>query len=150
MVLEEGKEIIIVSGGVMGITFFLCRLFLFVVEPLLLGGCLLIFLVNGAFYLGLGNGFIGLILFIVYVGGTMVLFTYCLMLSPLQFFSNQKKYYRIVLILRGGFLGMTLSMGIFEFYFVLGVLLIIGILLFLVMLRVVELVDFSRGSLRVG
>ena len=119
-------------------------------EPILLGGCLLIFLVNGAFYLGLGNGFIGLILFIVYVGGTMVLFTYCLMLSPLQFFSNQKKYYRIIFVLRGGFLGSTLSMGIFEFYFVLGVLLIIGILLFLVMLRVVELVDFSRGSLRVG
>jgi len=120
------------------------------VEPILLGGCLLIFLVNGSFYLGLGNGFIGLILFIVYVGGTMVLFTYCLMLSPLQFFSNQKKYYRIIFIFRGGFLGTTLSMGIFEFYFILGVLLIIGILLFLVMLRVVELVDFSRGSLRVG
>jgi len=110
----------------------------------------LLFLLNGSIYLGLGNGFIGLILFIVYVGGTMVLFTYCLILSPLQFFSNPKKYYRIIFIVRSGSLWSALSMGIFEFYFVIGVLLIIGILLFLVMLRVVELVDFSQGALRVG
>jgi len=91
----------------------------------------------------------GLVLFIVYVGGTIVLFTYCLMLSPLQFFSKQKKYYRVVLVALGGIAFIVGSIGIYEFFAFMGVLLIIGILLFIVMLRVVELIDFSRGSLRV-
>ena len=78
-----------------------------------------------------------------------MLFTYCLMLSPLQFFSKQKKYYRLVLVALGGVAFMIGSIGIYEFFAFMGVLLIIGILLFIVMLRVVELIDFSRGSLRV-
>ena len=90
-----------------------------------------------------------MVLFIVYVGGTIVLFTYCRMLSPLQFFSKQKKYYRVVLVALGGIAFMIGSIGIYEFFAFMGVLLIIGILLFIVMLRVVELIDFSRGSLRV-
>ena len=90
-----------------------------------------------------------MVLFIVYVGGTIVLFTYCLMLSPLQFFSKQKKYYRVVLVVLRGIVLTVGSIGIYEFFAFLGVLLIIGILLFIVMLRVVELIDFSRGSLRV-
>jgi len=83
------------------------------------------------------------------VGGTIVLFTYCLMLSPLQFFSKQKKYYRVVLVALGRIAFIVGSIGIYEFFAFMGVLLIIGILLFIVMLRVVELIDFSRGSLRV-
>ena len=83
------------------------------------------------------------------MGGTIVLFTYCLMLSPLQFFSKQKKYYRVVLVVLSGIVLTVGSIGIYEFYAFLGVLLIIGILLFIVILRVVELIDFSRGSLRV-
>jgi len=127
----------------------LCRLFFFVGEPILLGGRLLLLLLNGSFYLSLGNGFVGLILFLVYVGGTIVLFTYCLMLSPLQFFSKQKKYYRLIVIVVGISYFINTYMGVYEFYFLSGVLVIIGMILFVVILRVVELVDFSRGSLRV-
>ena len=83
------------------------------------------------------------------MGGTIVLFTYCLMLSPLQFFSKQKKYYSVVLVALRRIVFIVGSIGIYEFFAFLGVLLIIGILLFIVMLRVVELIDFSRGSLRV-
>ena len=86
---------------------------------------------------------------IVYEGGTIVLFTYCLILSPLQFFSKQKKYYSVVLVTLRRIAFIVGSIGIYEFFAFLGVLLIIGILLFIVMLRVVELIDFSRGSLRV-
>jgi len=127
----------------------LCRLFFFVGEPILLGGRLLLLLLNGSFYLSLGNGFVGLILFLVYVGGTIVLFTYCLILSPLQFFSKQKKYYRLIVIVVGISYFINTYMGVYEFYFLSGVLVIIGMILFVVILRVVELVDFSRGSLRV-
>ena len=83
------------------------------------------------------------------MGGTIVLFTYCLMLSPLQFFSKQKKYYSVVLVALRRIVFIVGSIGIYEFFAFLGVLLIIGILLFIVMLRVVESIDFSRGSLRV-
>ena len=106
-------------------------------------------LLNGALFLGLVRGFIGLVLFIVYVGGTMVLFTYCLILSPLQFFSKIKKYYRVVLLLGGFFLVFGGVISIYEFYYFFGLLLIVGVLLFIVILRVVELIDFSRGTLRV-
>ena len=99
--------------------------------------------------MGINRGFIGLVLFIVYVGGTMVLFTYCLMLSPLQFFSKKKRCYRIVLLFGGALIIIRPSIRIYEFFFFRGILLIIGVLLFIVMLRVVELIDFSRGSLRV-
>ena len=37
----------------------------------------------------------------------------------------------------------------YEFYWVSNLLALIGLLLFIVMLRVVEIVDFSRGSIRV-
>ena len=133
----------------MGLLVMFCRLFFFIGEPLLLGGAFLVLLLNRSFWLGINRGFIGLVLFIVYVGGTIVLFTYCLILSPLQFFSKQKKYYRVVLLLIRSIVFRVGSIGIYEFFGFIGVLLIIGILLFIVMLRVVELIDFSRGSLRV-
>lgn len=150
--LERGKEIIdwgVRNKGIIGMIFLLCSLFFFVGEPLLLGGAFLGLLLNRSYWLGINRGFIGLVLFIVYVGGTIVLFTYCLMLSPLQFFSKQKKYYRLVLLVGGGLVFIGASIGIYEFFFLRGILLIIGILLFIVILRVVELIDFSRGSLRV-
>ena len=133
----------------MGLIMILCRFFFFIGEPILLGGVLFGLLLNGALFLGLVRGFIGLVLFIVYVGGTMVLFTYCLILSPLQFFSKIKKYYRVVLLLGGFFLVFGGVISIYEFYYFFGLLLMVGVLLFIVILRVVELIDFSRGTLRV-
>jgi len=133
----------------MGLIVMLCRFFFFIREPILLGGVLFGLLLNRALFLGLVSGFMGLVLFIVYVGGTMVLFTYCLILSPLQFFSKMKKYYRGVLLFGGFFLVYGGVMGIYEFYYFFGLLLIVGVLLFIVILRVVELIDFSRGALRV-
>merc|ERR1719283_6140 len=98
----------------------LCGLFCVVGEPLLLGGAFLGLLLNRAIWLGINRGFIGLVLFIVYVGGTIVLFTYCLMLSPLQFFSKQKKYYRVVLVVLRGIVLTVGSIGIYEFFAFLG------------------------------
>ena len=137
------------KGWFMGVGMMLCSLFCVVGEPLLLGGAFLGLVLNSSVWIGMNRGFMGLVLFIVYVGGTIVLFTYCLILSPLQFFSAKKKYYGVVLVWCGGMVYSGISMRIYEFFFFGGVLLIIGVLLFIVMLRVVELIDFSRGSLRV-
>ena len=133
----------------MGMIIVLCRLFCVLSEPLLLGAAFLGLLFNRAMWIGIRRGFIGLVLFIVYVGGTMVLFTYCLMLSPLQFFSREKKLYSVALVIRGGLIYSGVSIGIYEFFNFGGILLIVGILLFIVILSVVELIDFARGALRV-
>ena len=59
-------------------------LFLCTTNPFALGGLFLGLLLAGAITVGLSNGFLGLILFIVYVGGTIVLFSYCFILRPKQ------------------------------------------------------------------
>lgn len=118
-------------------------------EPLVLGLVFMGLLFGASVMLGIRSGFMGLILFIVYVGGTIVLFTYCLILSPLQFTAGKKRYYILVLILERSFFWVSRVMGVWEFFSMTGVLLMVGLMLFVVILRVVEMVDMSRGALRV-
>ena len=125
-------------------------LFLVAISPFSLGGIFFSLLVLRSFAVGITRGLLGLILFIVYVGGTIVLFTYCFMLSPRQIFSFLGHHYPIIFGALGGFFWWDISRGLpHEFYWVSNLLVLIGLLLFIVMLRVVEIVDFSRGSMRV-
>nr|AKS04387.1 NADH dehydrogenase subunit 6 [Parasagitta elegans] len=98
---------------------------------------------------GAMDSFLGLIIFIVYLGGALVLFSYCFMLTPLQ---NSKDSFP-TLLLTITFVGANsplLSQGaVYEFYWVSSLLLSVGLLLFIVMLCVVALIDFSQGSMRV-
>ena len=124
--------------------------FLVIITPFSLGGLFLSLLFVSSLVVGSSRGFVGLILFIVYVGGTIVLFTYCFMLSPRQIFRSWGRLYPVIIAGFGGFLiWETLVCLPYEFYWVSNLLVLIGILLFIVMLRVVEIVDFSRGSIRV-
>jgi len=124
--------------------------FLVMITPFSLGGLFLSLLVVRSLAVGLRSGFVGLILFIVYVGGTIVLFTYCFMLSPRQIFRSWGRLYPVMVGGLGGFLVWESIAGLpYEFYWVSNLLVLIGLLLFIVMLRVVEIVDFSRGSIRV-
>ena len=75
--------------------FFLCA-----VRPFVLGLLFLGVLLLRAILVGLLNGFLGLILFIVYVGGTIVLFSYCFILSPKPRWRVGKLY--PLALLRGG------------------------------------------------
>ena len=106
-------------------------------------------LLTGSIILGVFNGFVGLILFIVYVGGTMVLFTYCFMLSPRQTFGSYSKVYPLAAVGLGGSFPWIMRCSVYEFYWVSDILISVGVLLFIVILSVVELADFSRGSMRV-
>ena len=124
--------------------------FLVIITPFSLGGLFLSLLFVRSLAVGLRSGFVGLILFIVYVGGTIVLFTYCFMLSPRQIFRSWGRLYPVMAWGLGGFLVWESIAGLpYEFYWVSNLLVLIGLLLFIVMLRVVEIVDFSRGSIRV-
>ena len=124
-------------------------LFLVIVTPFSLGMLFLALLLMSSIVLGVFNGFVGLILFIVYIGGTIVLFTYCFMLSPRQTFGSYSKLYPLAATGLGGSFVWTTGPSVYEFYWVSDIVMCIGVLLFIVMLSVVELVDFSRGSMRV-
>ena len=124
-------------------------LFLVYKTPLVLGGLFLGLLLFSSLCLGFVGGFIGLILFIVYVGGTIVLFTYCFIISPRHILGGKTRLYSFLLLLIGINTLWPHIGNIQDFYWVRNALLLIGILLFIRILRVVEIVDFSRGSLRV-
>nr|YP_003433824.1 NADH dehydrogenase subunit 6 [Flaccisagitta enflata]BAI68190.1 NADH dehydrogenase subunit 6 [Flaccisagitta enflata] len=127
----------------------LSSMFMVVESPISSGLLLVMMLVNMSILLSMKNGFMGMVLFIVYVGGIMVLFTYCLMMSPLQFF-NKKKYYGTMFVLMGMLTWMSGdSSGLYEFYYLGGLVLMMGVLLFIAMMSVVEMIDMSSGALRV-
>jgi len=76
------------------------------------------------------------------------LFRYCFILTPLLDDSGSDARLLIVgLLVRGSRVPMA-SSTLYEFYWRAGLLLCVGALLFLVMLRVVAMVDLSAGSLR--
>lgn len=126
----------------------LLGLFMVIVTPFSLGILFLILLLISSIIMGVFNGFLGLILFIVYIGGTIVLFTYCFILSPQQTFGSFKLYPLAAVGLGGAFPWLA-GCSAYEFYWVSDTLICVGVLLFIVMISVVELVDFSRGSMRV-
>ena len=140
--------VIIIFLCMMGFILFLSCMFFSLSQPYLLGLIFLIRLLFCSFYISFINSFIGLILFIIYVGGTIVLFTYCLMLSPHIILLGLKKFYAFLFLTVPVFFTYNWSSSLFEFYWLRDILSCVGVLLFIVILRVVDLIDFSRGSLR--
>lgn len=94
--------------------------------------------------------FIGFVLFIVYVGGIIILIRYCVILSISQ------KFYLFPFI--PGLLGlgltwiggpnMPVSSTAYGLLFRASACLLIALLLYLVMLSVVAIVDYSRGIIK--
>ena len=94
--------------------------------------------------------FLGLVVFVIYVGGAIVLFSYCFMLTPLQEGGEPLPLFPLPLVIVLGLGGPPLLSPLYDFYWVLALLLLVGVLLFIVMVRVVDVLDFGRGSLRVA
>nr|AKS04263.1 NADH dehydrogenase subunit 6 [Parasagitta elegans]AKS04284.1 NADH dehydrogenase subunit 6 [Parasagitta elegans]AKS04380.1 NADH dehydrogenase subunit 6 [Parasagitta elegans] len=95
------------------------------------------------------DSFLGLIVFVVYVGGALVLFSYCFMLTPLQdSVSYLPKLYLPLLLLTVNSEHVVRG-SLYEFYWVSSMLVGVGVLLFIVMLSVVSLIDISDGAMRV-
>lgn len=130
--------------------FFFCAIFFFVQHPFILGFFFLLILFNCSLFVARFSAIVGILLFIVYVGGTMVLFTYCLIIHPNHEFKWNKKLVPIGLL---AFYWLVwrckITIRIFDFYMYADLFLIIGIMLFVVIVGVVDLINFSRGSLRV-
>merc|ERR1711862_264916 len=89
--------------------------------------------------------FIAFVMFLVYVGGLIVLFSYCVMLCP------DVKFARLPLILFGVFLSGRMTVVSSYAYGILyssSTVLLASFLLFIVLLCVVEIIDYSGGIIK--
>lgn len=59
-------------------------LFLSLSSPFEIAGLFVLTLSVASLLVGRADSFLGFIVFVVYVGGALVLFSYCLMLTPIQ------------------------------------------------------------------
>ena len=118
-------------------------------SPFAVGGLFLCSLVLTAGLVGSLESLLGLVIFILYVGGAMVLFSYCFMLTPLQEGGEPLPLFPLPLVLLLGLGGPPLLTPLYDFYWVLALLLLVGVLLFVVMVSVVDILDFGRGAIRV-
>ena len=124
-------------------------MYLVLQRPFAVGGLFLGTLSLTAGLVGSLESFLGLVVFIIYVGGAMVLFSYCFMLTPLQESGEPLPLFPLPLAIVLGLGGPPFLSSLYDFYWVLALLLLVGVLLFIVMVRVVDTLDFGRGAMRV-
>lgn len=114
-------------------------------NPYILAGLLGVTLIVVSTSLALVNNFVAFVLFLVYVGGIIILVSYCVILTPLIKYSTP---FSILLL-------CFVSFSFIEFpgTYVYGLLysastvFFVSILLFLVMCAVVSIIDYSRGMI---
>ena len=125
-------------------------LFLVLQNPYAVGGLFLCTLALTAGVVGSLERFLGLVVFIIYVGGAIVLFSYCFMLTPLQEGGEPLPLFPLPLVIVLGLGGPPFLSSLYDFYWVLALLLLVGVLLFVVIVSVVDVLDFGRGTMRVS
>ena len=143
------------GGGVVGglravpLLLALATVYLVLQNPYALGLLFLATLSLTAGVVGSLESLLGLVVFIVYIGGAMVLFSYCFMLTPLQEGDAPLPVHPLPLLVLLGLGGPPLLSTLYDFYWVLSLLLLVGLLLFVVIVSVVEVIDLGRGTIRV-
>ena len=116
-------------------------------NPYLIGALFIQLLIILACVIGLVSKFLGFIFFLVYVGGLMILLRYCVILLP----SKKRGITPYLTIVVGAFL---MSSRDIERSFTYGLLysaraiILLTFLLYLVMLSVVRIIDYSSGMIK--
>ena len=91
-------------------------LFLVLQNPYAVGGLFLCSLALTAGVVGSFERFLGLVVFIIYVGGAIVLFSYCFMLTPLQEGGEPLPLFPLPLVLVLGLGGPPILSPLYDFY----------------------------------
>ena len=87
-------------------------------------------------------------MFIVYVGGIMILIRYCVILIPSNKFG--KSQYLTVIVGAGLMDGVAHILGSIAYglLYRAGAITLVALLLYLVMLAIVEIINYSRGIIK--
>ena len=100
--------------------------------------------------IGLQRKFVGFIMFLVYIGGLLIIISYCVMLLPNKKNNNPLSWTPFALIaLTVPISYITKSSSAFGLSYSASIVLLTSLLLFLVLLAVVAIIDFSRGIMKV-
>lgn len=122
-------------------------------NPYIIAALLCQFIILTVALVGIFRSFIGFVLFIVYIGGLIILISYCLMLLPVDKF--EVPYFVAILSgigiigwinARGAFINRRYAYGILCCY---RSVLLAAILLYLVLLSVVEVINYSCGMIKI-
>ena len=92
--------------------------------------------------------FIGCILFLVYVGGIMILISYCVILLPINKFPKVQPYAFILLTSACSASLTPVGSYVFGLLYNARVIFLLALILFLVMLAIVSIIDYSNGILK--
>lgn len=90
--------------------------FLVLQNPYSVGLLFLVTLALTAGVVGSLDSLLGLVVFIVYIGGAIVLFSYCFMLTPLQESHDLLPLHPLPLLVLLGLGGPPLLSSLFDFY----------------------------------
>ena len=93
--------------------------------------------------------FIGCILFLVYVGGIMILISYCVILLPINKFPKVQPYALFFLSFSCSARITPVGSYVFGLIYTARVIFLLALILFLVMLAIVSIIDYSRGILKI-
>lgn len=96
--------------------------------------------------------YISIIIYLVYIGGMMILIRYCVMIIPYNKFASSVLFLRALLVVLAFPQRYPVERGNALAYGVLysaRAIFVLGILLFLVMLAVVSIIDYSGGILKI-
>ena len=148
--------VLILQGLILG----LVLVFPLLIQPLSLGLAIMGVAVCLSAMIGVVSSWYGFILFLVYVGGLLVMFGYVLALMPNMWFSGRSVllvlFFSVLVTLVTGGLGSVRSSADFFFdsaellYSDLGFFVVVGLgfILFLALLVVVKICYFHGGPLR--
>ena len=119
-------------------------------NPFLLSALFVQFLILVSIYLGRLRKFIGFVIFQLYLGGLMVLITYCVILFPTKKFTSHPFLFLatpLLAFLRTAFYPLRNQLP-FRLLSRARAVLLMGMMLFLVLISVVAVVDYSIGMIK--
>ena len=140
------------SRNKMRLTLFLTWCALLVNNPYIMACLFGQILIVVTWLLGRYSKFIGVVIFLVYIGGIMILLSYCVMLLPSnKFWTLKKVEIGLFVLLFAKFSDIPIvSPCVFAYGLIYRAraIFLVALLLYLVMLSVVSMINYSRGMMK--